>query len=457
MTKVGPVPLRVAIATPEYPPHAGGGLGQFYATLAPALVHAGCQVDVVVAGAFSDGFPSYEHDGVHVHGISRNAIDARVAEMPHLSAAPVFRRWVAASRAAHDQVCALAPDVVETTDFGLHFVAFMVEPTPGPVIVQCHGSLGQIAAHEPPQAQASLDLSLSQMAEATLLPVAHDLQSCGSANAAEWHGRLGCHVVVLPPPVPPMAATEDSHDGEGLVVGRIQSWKGPAILCEALRRVPHLRHVRWVGRDTDTGPGRQSLSEHLREKYPDVWGPVVDPVGPLPQAEVRLLQRRARFVMVPSLWDVYNLTAPEAMRAGRVVICSDQAGAIDLIEHGRNGFRVRAGDPAELADVIDRVMSLSAAECAGIGALARETVVAQLNPDANARLRVERMRDLVAAGPGRDPVPDWVAAFFSRAAGGHDRAFLDHVSLRDLSAYVGRRAGKSLLARAGLRPPRAAS
>jgi glycosyltransferase involved in cell wall biosynthesis len=410
-----------------------------------------------VAGAFSDGFPSYEHDGVHVHGVSRSAIDARVAEMPHLSAAPVFRRWIAASRAAHDEVCALAPDVIETTDFGLQFVAFTVEPTPAPVIVQCHGSLGQIAAHEPPQSQSSLDLSLAQMAEATLLPFAAELQTYSPTNAAEWTARLGRHVVVLPPPVASVAEFDESHDGEGLVVGRIQNWKGPAIVCEALRRVPHVRYVRWVGRDTDTGPERQSLSEHLREQYADVWGPVVDPVGPLPHTEVRLLQRRARFVLVPSLWDVYNLTAPEAMRAGRVVICSDGAGAVTLIEHGRNGFRVSSGDPAELADVIDRVLALSPAECAAIGTLARETVTARLGPDANARLRVERMRDLAAAEVGRSAVPDWVAAFFHRAGGGHDGAFLDHVSLRELSAYVGRRAGKSLLARAGLRPPKAAS
>jgi hypothetical protein len=48
-------------------------------------------------------------------------------------------------------------------------------------------------------------------------------------------------------------------------------------------------------------------------------------------------------------------------------------------------------------------------------------------------------------------VPEWVGGFFSPAAGGHEGAFLDHVSLRELSRYVGKRAGQTLLSRAGLR------
>jgi glycosyltransferase involved in cell wall biosynthesis len=449
--------MRVVIAAPEYPPHSGGGIGQFYATLAPALVRAGCDVSVVVAAAFSDGFAPYDHDGVVVHPVARAAIDAKVAEMPHLSAAPVFRRWIAAAQAAHDTACALSPDCIETTDFGLHFVPFVAAPAPCPIVVQCHGSLGQIGEREPDQPHLALDFSLARLAEATLLPYADDVQTSARANAGEWSARLNRAVTVVPPP---FAGRERAADGssvtDGLVVGRIQIWKGPGVLCEALRAVPRMPPIRWVGRDTETAPDGGSLSDFLRGAYPDVWGIRIDPTGPLAHAEVAVLQRRARFVIVPSSWDVYNLTAAEAMHAGRVVICSDGAGASDLIESGRNGFLFTAGDPRSLAAALDRAIDLTPDERASMGARASETVSQRLDPAANARQRVQRFGELVARGPAaRHAAPDWVRGFFSgREATGGDRAFLDHVSLRDLSRYLSRRASERLLTRAGLRPER---
>jgi glycosyltransferase involved in cell wall biosynthesis len=445
--------MKVVISTPEYPPHTGGGLGQFYATLAPALARAGCDVSVVVAGAFSDGFGPYEHEGVRVEGVSRSVVDARVAEMAHLSAAPLYRRWIAAARAGHDAALALGPDVVETTDFGLHFVPFVLDPPVCPVIVQCHGSLGQIATHEPPQAHVALDVALSRFTEATLLPLADEVQTYGSPNAAEWTARLGRQVTVLPPPVPGGDLLPTEPPGpEGLVVARVQTWKGPGVLCEAMRRLPRAPRICWVGRDTETSPDGGSLSEYLAEEYPDVWGPRINPVGPVPPAEVRLLQRLARFVIVPSSWDVYNLTAAEAMRVGRVLVCSDGAGAADLIESGRNGWLFTAGHPASLAEALERAIEMSPADVARMGANAAETVAVQLNPETSARARLARVHEMIAAGLERQAVPDWIRDFCSARVPGRDGAFLDQVSLRDLTKYVGRRAGERLLSRAGFRP-----
>jgi len=79
----------------------------------------------------------------------------------------------------------------------------------------------------------------------------------------------------------------------------------------------------------------------------------------LPASQVASLQRNAKFVIVPSKWDTFNLSAVEAMWAQRVVICSDAAGAATLIEHGKNGFCFPSGDAQRLSELILKVKGMS--------------------------------------------------------------------------------------------------
>jgi glycosyltransferase involved in cell wall biosynthesis len=445
--------VHLVIATPEYPPHPTGGIAAFYRALTPALARAGCDVTVVVASPFADDFPAYEHDGVQVRCVPRAAIRARADDMPHLSAAPVFRRWLAAARASRDVVADIDPDCVETTDFGLQAVPFLAAGFPCPVVVQCHGSLGQISEREPRRPEIELDLALARLIEAVVLRLAADVQTYGTANAAEWAGRLGRRVRVLPPPLAAGERAPDEPGAGGLVVARIQSWKGPVVLCDALRQSPDGPSLTWVGRDTETAPDGGSLSAYLARQYPDVWGSRITPVGALSRADVAEKQRRARFAVVPSDWDVFNLAGAEAMRAGRVLIASDGAGVSELIEPGRNGFVFNAGDAGDLASALARVHALSPEEAAEIGRRARATVAAVLAPDVSAAAHLQVVRTLASEPAGAaQAAPDWVQAFVSGHESGRvTAAFLDQMSLRDLSKYLGRRASERLWGRTATR------
>jgi glycosyltransferase involved in cell wall biosynthesis len=441
--------VRILIATPEFPPHAGGGITRFYATLAPALAAQGCTVQVIVAAPFSDDFDGYQRDGVTVHCVPQARMRARARALAQFSAASTYRRWLGAAWAAADLAVELGPfDAVEVTDFGLTFVPFVLEPV-APTLVQCHGSLGQISEHEPRAAELDLDFALSRVTEATLLPLADGLQTYGSPNAAEWSARLGRSVDVVPPPLDAEAAPNGRGSG-ALVVARVQAWKGPEVLCRALRLVPAslLPQVTWIGRDTRSAPLGGSLTTHLQEAYPDVWGPRVSAIGALPFEDVQKRIAGARLVIVPSEWDVFNIAAAEAMSAGRVVICSDAAGASDLIADAENGFLFRAGDAEALAGALVRAASLTDAEAAAVGSRARATVLARLSPALIAAGRVARFQALAAASRSRPAVPDWVHGFF-RESGSTEAglAFLDQVSLRDLSRYWRRRARGKVLGR----------
>lgn len=438
--------MRLLLATAEYTPHAAGGIARYYETLTAALARNGWDVTVVVASPFSDGFDSYEHDGVHVHSVSTSDVNRRSADMPQLSAVPVFRRAIAAARAAHELAGTLGPfDVIETTDFALQFVPFVLDESSARVVVQCHGSMGQVADHEPRRADVELDQALARLTESTLLALADDVQTYAAPNAREWSDRLGRHVRVALPPFDGGSEEEAWHpSGPALVVGRIQPWKGPEVLCRAWRLLPEKSRARvlWAGRDTPAAPDGGSYDAWLRRHYADVWGPVIEPIGQKASEEIRHLQRRARLVIVPSEWDVFNFTTVEAMSSGALVLCSDGAGARGLVEHGRTGFVFRAGDAEGLARILHEALTLSPAEASAMGRNARAEIAARLDPDAIARERIGIYTDLIGAPP-RKRAPDWVRGFFQGAPSARvGLAFLDQIPIRDLSRYLGERVGK---------------
>ena len=143
----------------------------------------------------------------------------------------------------------------------------------------------------------------------------------------------------------------------GLVVGRLQNWKGAEVLCKALELVEGIQ-VEWVGRDTPWGNSGETASGFLEKNYPSVWGSKLLWIGPLGHTEAMNKISNAAFLVVPSIWDVFNLTAAEAMARRVPVICSRNAGAEMLIEDGRNGFLFNSERPEELAVCFRKISAL---------------------------------------------------------------------------------------------------
>ena len=220
-----------------------------------------------------------------------------------------------------------------------------VPPHEAKVNVQLHGSDGQVDFYDPFEG-AELAGLMCRILESALLGRADELQTTGPKNAESW-GSLLCRPVhhiwpAWPANSQPSAGQSGTQlNSYGVVVGRIQSWKGPDVLCRALALLgPSAPEIRWVGRDHPYRRLDQSLSVHLQNAYPEIWGKSLRPVGELSREKTSEEQAAAKFVVVPSIWDVCNQTAIEAMGAGKVVICSDGAGAAALIEHGTNGFQI---------------------------------------------------------------------------------------------------------------------
>ncbi|MDB9340547.1 MULTISPECIES: glycosyltransferase family 4 protein [Cyanophyceae] len=138
---------------------------------------------------------------------------------------------------------------------------------------------------------------------------------------------------------------------------RLAPWKGQHILIAALSQCPPEVTVILVG---DALFGEQDYVQQLHEQV----------------AQLKL-ENRVKFLGfradVPQLMAACNLvahtsTAPEpfgrviveAMLCGRPVVAAQAGGAMELVEHGVNGFLVKPGEIAELAQVINTCVAETA-------------------------------------------------------------------------------------------------
>ncbi|NMF64810.1 glycosyltransferase family 4 protein [Brasilonema octagenarum] len=140
-------------------------------------------------------------------------------------------------------------------------------------------------------------------------------------------------------------------DGQ-FVVGhfsRLAPWKGQHILIEALAQCPVDVTAILVG---DALFGEQEYVQHLHQQ--------VTALGL--ENRVKFLGFRSDVPLLMAATDLvaHTSTAPEpfgrviveAMLCGKPIVAAKAGGAVELVEHGVNGFSVTPGKPDELAQVI---------------------------------------------------------------------------------------------------------
>jgi glycosyltransferase involved in cell wall biosynthesis len=442
--------MKLLFVVPEYSPDSGGGIATFYRALLPEFAAQGHQVHVVVGSAFSSKQSGYESEGVTVEFVDHLLVSENLCRFNRYSATPELQRHLSAAWTAWEQVNrGEGYDVIETTDWGLLFIPWVVSSASPPTIVQLHGSIGQIDFHDP-QLDGQLPASLIRLWEVSLCSLADELQANSKFNAEMWTELTGRVVTYIPPAVTPSSKIEIlAKSDHGLVVGRIQYWKGPTVLCEALRLLgAKAPIIDWIGRDVAYRSSQTSMSDHLSKNYSDIWGSKIQPIGTFSPSATCRLQTQASFVLVPSIWDVFNYTCVESMAQGQAVLCSKGAGASDLITDEYNGLTCSADNPESLASSLEKLLSWSDAQRKEVGRAAQHTVFTQLAPALVAQKRVESYERLIQSGKYPVRPNAWIVDSVSPGESlANPLSFLDRLPLRELNNYLLKRTFDKLMKR----------
>jgi glycosyltransferase involved in cell wall biosynthesis len=293
---------------------------------------------------------------------------------------------------------------------------------------------------------------LVRLIERSVLALARNIQTYSYANAAFWQAEAGCDVTMIRPAVSLPIVRSTEPGSRGLVVGRVQRWKGPEVLCAALQLLgSSAPEFDWIGRDTAWDTRESSAALHLRRSAPTVWGDKI--VHYEQQAPHLIAQRQATalFNVVPSTWDVFNFTAIEAMASRRPTIVSTGAGASELIINNENGYLFKSEDAGALAAVIDLLLRQSPDRLAATGRAARETVRTVLHPIAIAEQRIAAYEGAIAGFRSKPPVPatGWLGDMCrpTERPSISDIAFLEHLPMRAITAHLLTRSRRKVRAR----------
>jgi glycosyltransferase involved in cell wall biosynthesis len=182
-----------------------------------------------------------------------------------------------------------------------------------------------------------------------------------------------------------------------LTVGRLAPIKGHAVLIEAVHQL--------VARGFDLGltiVGQGPERDRLERLAAELGiSDRVEFTGALNAIETRRRFERASVFALTSFAEGIPVVLMEAMALGVPCVASRVTGVPELIEDGVTGYLVTAGDVAEAADAIARVLTAPEATRAMTGA-AREQVVTHYDLPTNARRLAAELLPLLTA----EPMPD---------------------------------------------------
>ena len=182
--------------------------------------------------------------------------------------------------------------------------------------------------------------------------------SYSSAVAEHLRRNAVPRVHVVPLFAPHVEPSPDPGEPSLLFVGRVTPVKGILPLLEALARIEGQLEICGTGWGLDAA---QSATERLGLQSRVTFSGWVGPQA------LDAAYRRARIVVVPSLWpEPFGLVGIEAMAHRRPVVGYATGGIPDWLVHGRTGLLVAPGDVPGLAAAMCTLLQ-DPALCARMG------------------------------------------------------------------------------------------
>lgn len=170
-----------------------------------------------------------------------------------------------------------------------------------------------------------------------------------------------------------------------LFAGRLESYKGPQTLIEAMKGLPDIK-LKIAG----TGPEEAKLREMAKGMKN------VEFLGFVASSNLWDLMRHAACVVVPSIWyEPFGLVAVEAMAQSTPIIVSDRGGLAEIVEEGISGLHFQAGDAKDLRKKLTDLLE-NRGRLEAMGKAARNRAWEISNPQAHLAKILELYSKLIA-------------------------------------------------------------
>lgn len=390
--------LNILFILPEYYPHAGGGISTYYIQYIDALKKHVSKIKVIVGSGYQQDIHCYNLDGVEIEYLKPELFQKYLSQFKNFNTFPEYQKNIAASWAMYEQSnMGKGYDIIECIDFGHGYVPWIINHKK-PIVTRLHGSAGQIDIHEP-GLNNHLAGDINRFTELSLLPHIDKLVTHSSNNQKFWQNIFPAKDITLIHPVYNAYLKEivpnHQKNSFAIVCGRIQQWKGPDILCEAISHLKrNIDPIHWFGRDT-TYHKEISKSQQLTTTYPQIWNKKILTCNAIDNKKLMQVQRETKFGIVPSTWDMFNFTCVEFLSSGTPVICSENAGSSDLIIDGVNGFKYRNNNPIELSRCLEKAADLDESTYTEMSKQALNTIQQKLSSDTILPLNIAVYEDLI--------------------------------------------------------------
>ena len=99
--------------------------------------------------------------------------------------------------------------------------------------------------------------------------------------------------------------------------------------------------------------GKGPLAEYCKAQSQQIRN--VSMIPEISHSKLMALYNQADLVVIPSIYEAFGLVVGEAMIMSVPVVATSVYGIIEIIENGKEGLKVPPGDPAALAEAIEKM------------------------------------------------------------------------------------------------------